>query len=99
MIQNHKDSITMLPPGAVHLATSEACRVQAFRVGAAAWGVQFHPEASAARLADWDESKLLAEGFDRAALLDRATADAHINTVQARALIGAFADIVRERCR
>ena len=99
MIQNHKDSITMLPPGAVHLATSEACRVQAFRVGAAAWGVQFHPEASAARLADWDESKLAAEGFDRAALLAQATADADVNTVQARALLGAFADIVREACR
>jgi GMP synthase (glutamine-hydrolysing) len=99
MIQNHQDSITTLPPGAVHLATSEECRVQAFRVGAAAWGVQFHPEASAARLADWDESKLAAEGFDRVALLAQATADAPINTEQARALVRAFADVVREACR
>ena len=51
MIQNHRDSITALPPGAVHLGTSEACRVQAFRVGTAAWGVQFHPEAAASRVA------------------------------------------------
>jgi GMP synthase (glutamine-hydrolysing) len=99
MIQNHQDSITTLPPGAVHLATSEECRVQAFRVGPAAWGVQFHPETAAARLADWDESKLAAEGFDRAALLARATADEPVNTVQARALVGAFADVVREACR
>ena len=99
MIQNHQDSITTLPPGAVLLATSEECRVQAFRVGTAAWGVQFHPEASAARLADWDESTLSAEGLDRAALLAQATADAPLNTEQARALVGAFADVVREACR
>ena len=99
MIQNHKDSITALAPGAVHLATSEQCRVQAFRVGAAAWGVQFHPEVSAARLADWDEAKLAADGFDKAALLAAATADAPVNTEQARALVGAFAGIVREACR
>ncbi|HYU66577.1 MAG TPA: type 1 glutamine amidotransferase [Jatrophihabitantaceae bacterium] len=99
MIQNHQDSITTLPPGAVHLGTSEACRVQAFRVGTAAWGVQFHPEVAASRVADWDQSKLAADGFDRAALLAQAEADAHINTVQARALVGAFADVVREACR
>lgn len=99
MIQNHHDSITALPPGAVHLATSEVCRVQAFRVGAAAWGVQFHPEVSAARLAGWDESELATDGFDRVALLAQAEADAPINTVQARALVGAFADVVREARR
>jgi GMP synthase-like glutamine amidotransferase len=65
MRQNHHDSITGLPPDAVHLATSERCRVQAFRVDATAWGVQFHPEAS---------------GSD---------------AEQARALIGAFASVVR----
>lgn len=96
MIQNHYDSITALPPGAVHLATSEVCRVQAFRVGAAAWGVQFHPEVSASRLAEWDESKLVAEGFDRTALLAKAAADAPVNAEQSRALIGAFAGVVRE---
>ena len=99
MIQNHHDSITTLPPDAVHLATSGQCRVQAFRVGPVAWGVQFHPEASAARLAEWDENKLAAEGFDRATLLAEATADAPVSTQQARALIGAFADVVREACR
>jgi GMP synthase (glutamine-hydrolysing) len=95
MIQNHQDSITTLPPGAVHLATSGLCRVQAFRVGAAAWGVQFHPEAAATRVADWDESKLAADGFVRAELIAQAEADAPINTEQARALVGAFADVVR----
>lgn len=98
MIENHQDSITALPPGAVQLATSEVCHVQAFRVGAAAWGVQFHPEAAASRLADWDEPELAAEGFDRAALLAQATADARVNAVQARALVGAFAAVIREGC-
>jgi GMP synthase-like glutamine amidotransferase len=33
-----------LPPGAVHLASSASYAQQAFRVGAAAWGLQFHVE-------------------------------------------------------
>ena len=33
-----------LPPGAVHLATSMACPVQAFRVGRHVYATQFHPE-------------------------------------------------------
>jgi GMP synthase-like glutamine amidotransferase len=43
-----------LPPGAVALATSEVC-LQAFRVGPAAWGLQFHPEVSAADARHWIE--------------------------------------------
>ncbi|WP_159797176.1 type 1 glutamine amidotransferase [Puerhibacterium puerhi] len=95
MIENHRDSITALPPGAVHLATSPACRVQAFRLGDTTWGVQFHPEVPAERLATWDESDLAAGGFDRAALLEAARADAPVNTAQARALVGGFAAVVR----
>ena len=97
MIENHQDSITALPPGAVHLATSERCPVQAFRVGAAAWGVQFHPEAAADKLASWNESSLAADGFDRAALIAQAEADAPVGGEQARRLIGAFAEVVRRR--
>ena len=33
-----------LPPGAVHLASSEMYANQAFRIGERAWGIQFHPE-------------------------------------------------------
>lgn len=40
----HKEAIGTLPPGAVVLATSAACPVQAFRVGAHAYATQFHPE-------------------------------------------------------
>jgi GMP synthase-like glutamine amidotransferase len=96
MIQNHHDSITKLPAEAVHLATSDKCRVQAFRVGAAAWGVQFHPEASADRVTTWNATKLAAEGLKLSDLIDQAIADAEANTVQARALFAAFAGVVHE---
>jgi GMP synthase (glutamine-hydrolysing) len=40
----HKEAINRLPSGAVHLASSVACPVQAFRVGANVYATQFHPE-------------------------------------------------------
>lgn len=95
MIQNHRDSITSLPPGATLLATSPACRVQAFRIGERAWGLQFHPEAGADRVSAWDPDRLRADGFDRAALIAGGQADAAVNEVQARALVTAFAGVVR----
>jgi len=44
-----------LPPGAVWLAQSEACRNQAFRVGEQCYGLQFHLEVTPAMIADWCE--------------------------------------------
>ena len=41
-----------LPAGAVELARSERC-TQAFRLGPACWGVQFHPEVTQAQLETW----------------------------------------------
>ncbi len=40
----HKEAIRTLPRHAVHLASSEACPVQAFRVGQHVYATQFHPE-------------------------------------------------------
>lgn len=74
-IERHVDAITELPPDAVWLASSEACPHQAFRVGARAWGVQFHPEAEAGRIAGWDQETLARQGFDRDRLHARAVAD------------------------
>jgi GMP synthase (glutamine-hydrolysing) len=41
-----------IPDGAVELAHSAAC-TQAYRLGDACWGVQFHPEVTAAQLEGW----------------------------------------------
>ena len=41
-----------VPAGAVELARSAAC-TQAFRLGDACWGVQFHPEVTQAQLDGW----------------------------------------------
>jgi GMP synthase-like glutamine amidotransferase len=41
-----------LPPGGVPLARSPVC-LQAFRVGRAAWGVQWHPEVTAESVLLW----------------------------------------------
>jgi GMP synthase (glutamine-hydrolysing) len=41
-----------LPPGAAALACSASCP-QAFRAGAAAWGIQFHAEVTLTDLAAW----------------------------------------------
>ncbi|MDO9456003.1 glutamine amidotransferase [Nocardioides sp.] len=46
----HKEALTRPPAHAVVLATSEACPVQAFRVGEHVYATQFHPELDLAGL-------------------------------------------------
>ncbi len=48
----HADTFTA-PPGSLHLATSPRAAQQAFRVGRAGYGMQFHFEASRALVNDW----------------------------------------------
>lgn len=52
VFQWHEDGIS-LPPGAVHLASSPASPVQAFRYGDHAYGFQFHLEASRSLIERW----------------------------------------------
>jgi GMP synthase (glutamine-hydrolysing) len=40
----HKEAIAKLPVHAIHLASSAACPVEAFRVGTNVYATQFHPE-------------------------------------------------------
>jgi GMP synthase (glutamine-hydrolysing) len=40
----HKEAVSRLPAGAVRLAYSATCPVQAFRIGANVYATQFHPE-------------------------------------------------------
>lgn len=54
IFQWHSDTFT-LPEGAVRLARNPAVENQAFRVGRAAYGTQFHFEASRAVVGEWAE--------------------------------------------
>jgi GMP synthase-like glutamine amidotransferase len=51
--QWHQDHITELPDGAILLLTNDACRVQAYRVGPSAYGLQMHPEVDPDTFASW----------------------------------------------
>ena len=53
--QWHEDEVSILPPGAITLASSPACANQIYRVGNNSYGVQFHPEADLAIVAKWEE--------------------------------------------
>jgi GMP synthase-like glutamine amidotransferase len=48
----HLDTFT-LPPGAAHLAESDLTSLQAFRMGRAVYGIQFHFEAGTDLVASW----------------------------------------------
>jgi GMP synthase (glutamine-hydrolysing) len=52
IFQWHSDTFS-LPPGAVHLATNATARQQAFRIGRATYGTQFHFEANRPVVQDW----------------------------------------------
>ena len=53
VIQFHQDEIYRLPPGATLLASSPKYPNQAFRVGVAGYGLQFHIETSPATVRSW----------------------------------------------
>jgi GMP synthase-like glutamine amidotransferase len=67
VVQWHWDAITSLPPGATALASSPKYDNQAFRLGARAWGLLFHPEVTLPLVAQWaqdDRDAVLAAGFE-----------------------------------
>lgn len=53
VLQWHGAEVKTLPPGAVHLARSDVCEIQAFRYGPRAYGLQCHVEATRDTVADW----------------------------------------------
>jgi len=84
VLQWHRDEITELPPGAVLLAASTRYPHQAFRLGDAAWGLQFHIECDIEMFAAWasDNLDVLAElGVDPIDLLE--AVDAALPDVEA----------------
>jgi GMP synthase-like glutamine amidotransferase len=64
-LQWHDDSFE-LPDGAALLATSPACRNQAFRWGKAAYGVQFHVEVAPWMADEWEEVPAYRVALDEA---------------------------------
>jgi GMP synthase-like glutamine amidotransferase len=100
VLQWHEDAIVSLPPGAVLLAGSSRYPHQAFRVGARAYGLQFHIEARAETLRQWarDHSRRVVEvGLDPDALVERAVQE--LDEVEAcwRPLVERFAELARGR--
>ncbi len=85
-----------LPPGAVELLERRGEGVEAFRAGACAWGVQFHPDADAVNLDGWYATYAgwLAEARITEAEA-RAGDDAHLERqgASSRALFAAFARV------
>ncbi len=78
----HLESVVELPPGAQLLASSDRDPHQAFSLGPAAWGVQFHPEFDAHIIRGYIEARrdlLRGEGQDadslRAAAVDSTYGD------------------------
>src|SRR3712207_9368291 len=72
VLQWHVDEITRLPAGAVLLAASTHYPHQAFRLGPAAWGGQFHIEWDTAMFAGWayeSVTTLVVLGMDPTELL------------------------------
>ena len=98
--QWHWDEIAVLPPDSIPLLTSDDCPHQAFRIGPAAWAVQFHPEVLHADVTPWaasDGPNVLAAGADPTAAL----ASVHAAEPQLReiwpAMARSWAAVVRRR--
>ncbi|MFI7135365.1 type 1 glutamine amidotransferase [Nonomuraea sp. NPDC050153] len=95
-VQYHQDAMTRLPDGAVPLMTGAQYPNQAYRLGEAAWAVQFHPEATPEIFTAWtDESDLEAAEELNAGV--KAAESALVATW--RPVAEAFAEVVRAGAR
>ncbi len=96
----HEDTFT-LPPGSQLLMTSDDTPNQAFRVGACAWGAQFHFEADDSLLETWIESSrelLLATwGIDPEAFVEAARRHLPHQKAHAREAFEALAELASRR--
>jgi GMP synthase-like glutamine amidotransferase len=97
VIQWHFDAILALPAGAVLLASSPVCEVQAFRLGRVAWGLQCHIETTPDLVRLWAEEDADAlDGYDVERILARSDA-AHTDIAEAWAPFAArWAEVVRD---
>ncbi len=88
-----------LPAGSAWLASSEACRNQAFRFGECAWGLQFHLEVTPDMIDAWRRQDA---NCGDARELD-APIDPHLHSDRLRALSGRvftrWADLIKQKTR
>ncbi|MBP2702541.1 type 1 glutamine amidotransferase [Microbispora sp. RL4-1S] len=95
-VQYHYDAMTRLPDGAMRLAGSPRYPNQAYRLGAAAWAVQFHPEATAEIFVSWTGTSDL--GPELIEELNAGVKEAEAEMAAAwRPLAEAFAAVVASR--
>jgi len=97
VLQWHGAEVAALPDGAVTLARSDACEIQAFRFGERAYGLQSHVEVTRETVADWAAIPEYARALDTAlgpGAVDRVAADVERNlagyTAVARTLYNNF---------
>jgi GMP synthase-like glutamine amidotransferase len=99
VVQWHSDTFA-LPAGATLLATSPACRNQAFRYGSRAYGLQFHPEVTADMVAEWADVPEYADAMRRmqgapeAGPFAGVPAEAPLLTLRARRLYDNFTALI-----
>lgn len=90
VLQWHSVGVERMPPDAVALAHSDACAVQAMRVGAHAWSMQYHVEVEVDTVGNWSAVPAYAHALETAlgdgalAQLEADTA-AHLNDFTANA--------------
>jgi GMP synthase (glutamine-hydrolysing) len=96
--QYHYDAVTKLPADGELLVTGETYQIQGFRVGPAAWGVQYHPEVSTHEFLMWvangQRSGALTED-DATAVLEPIRAGGEVQARLAAAHADAFLTVVR----
>jgi GMP synthase (glutamine-hydrolysing) len=91
---SHLESVLELPAGAVRLAEIDTDRNYAYRIADNAWGVQFHPEFSAAATRGYIRARseaIIAEGLDVEQLYDGVE-----DTPLAHSLISRFVRLAKE---
>ncbi len=102
VLQWHHDEIAVLPPGATLLASNPHYEHQAFRVGEAVYGLQFHIETTPEMVrgwAAWDAAGVAAAPVDVETLCARSDA-VHDDLAETWAPFAArFAELVRTRAR